>query len=518
MKSYDVIVIGAGHNGMVAAARLAKSGRSVLVLEASARHGGLAASGEFAPGFTGCALAHRVDGLSADLVRGLELEKHGFNTKGAAPNVTSIAADRDALTLSGMYDPAGPELGAMEREGLGELRARLLFQSSLLQRFLQFIPPQEDSFPLSAKSAIAKAAFDLKRAGKTELQEFLRMALMCVADIADEHLNDDRIKGLLAFDGTLGVHLGPRSPTSILGLYLKMAHMQTAMSGSQICSANHTTQLIDAIHASAINAGAEFQFGAGVREIVVENGAAIGVVASDNRLHKAGSVLSAVHPKTTFLNLVGARHLDTGFARDIASIRSKGNVSKLNLVLDREPDFSGIKSLIGMGRMVHAPSIDHIERNFNPSKYGELPENPCYEFGAERGDKDTVYLSILIQNTPFELKQGWEKGGAKLQKSVLESLEQMAPGIAKAVIASRLFSPADVADQFHVPGGHWHHGELQIDRLFSLRPVFGAGNYRTPIDGLYICGAGTHPGGGINGISGMNASKVMVADMAGGER
>ena len=512
MKSYDVIVIGAGHNGIVAAASLAKSGKSVLVLEAGSTYGGMACFDEFVPGYSGSPLVHTVDGLSKNLIDQLALETHGYEANFPTVQTHCLSHEEPPLTLSGSYMPVENSLSALEAKEWNALYKRLSFQSGLLQRFFQDAPPQEDSFPVAMKTKLAKTAFDLKRSGKVELQEFLRMAMMCIADVLDETLSDDRLKGLLSFDATLGINLGPRSPTSLFGLYYRLASIETVQGHALCHSLSASQNLISTLYNSAKSAGVDFKFGENVSEIMVQNGAAIGVRTIGQTEFRCGVIISAIHRKTPFGDLVGASEIDTGFARDVRTIRYKGNVSKLNLVLDRYPGFDGITSSFGNARFVYAPSVNHVEQNFNPSKYGELPDDPCFEFVLDKGENGRFYLSAQIQNTPYVLKQGWKTGKRKLQKSIFKRLESLSPGIGKTIIASDLLSPLDIETRFHVPGGHWHHGELQMDRVFSLRSVFGAANYRTPIDQLYICGAGTHPGGRINGVSGLNAAKAVAAD------
>ena len=221
MKSYDAIVIGAGHNGMIAAATLSRKGLSVLLLEASATYGGMAAGGEFAPGFAGPPLIHSLNGITPAILKEMQLDKSGL-----APmptNTTCLSHDDAPLLVADNYKIAAGNLSREDEAGFAELIRRLNFQASILQPFLADTPPQVGDFPLSMKARLAKTAFNLKRSGKIEMQEFMRMALMCICDVVDEHISDERLKGLLAFDGTLGISLGPRSPTSLFGLYMKLA-------------------------------------------------------------------------------------------------------------------------------------------------------------------------------------------------------------------------------------------------------------------------------------------------------
>ena len=232
--------------------------------------------------------------------------------------------------------------------------------------------------------------------------------------------------------------------------------------------------------------------------------------------YKANIVLSSVSPIKTFLKFIGPKRLDTGVLRELNSLRYKGNVSKLNLALDKVPTSEFLKPEQLKSRIVYAPSIDHIEENFNPSKYKELPKDPNLEvlfpsiIDETLSPKGSAIASIIVQNTPYDLKNGWEKSREQFCENILSKLELIFPNLKKSIISTQFLSPSDIEDQFNVPGGHWHHSELQIDRMYSLRPIFKFSNYNTPIENLYICGAGTHPGGGISGISGINSANQIL--------
>jgi phytoene dehydrogenase-like protein len=518
MKSFDVIVIGAGHNGMTAAAVLAKSGRQVLVVEAADTVGGMARTTELAPGFRVSPVAHILNKLDKRVIRALDLRKHGFDHRQSAAQTVCLSSDGDHLTLTGAFGENVDGLPEAEKSAWADLRKRLLFQAALLARFDAETPMQPHDAGKLQKLQLMKAAARLKFAGNTELRQFLRMALMCVADVVDESLKDDRLKGLLSFDATLGIRLGPRSPTSLLGLYHKLA---SGAAGSQIIPKGGMGAVMQTFHSAAKAAGVTFVMSTKVTEILLEAGVAKGVTTSTGETFHAPCVISALSPVTTFLDLVGAPNLDTGFVRDIRTIRWQGNVSRLNLALDRPPEFTGLAAKHLSARLVWAPLVDHVEKNFNPSKYGEMPDAPAFELvvpsatDATMAPDGAATMSIAIQNTPYDLNEGWEAGKKQLEKTVMAQLEKLAPGIGKSVLASELLSPVDIESRFHALGGHWHHGELQVDRLYALRPVFGAAHYRAPISGLYICGAGTHPGGGISGASGLNAAREVMADRAG---
>ena len=341
---------------------------------------------------------------------------------------------------------------------------------------------------------------------------------MCVADILEEEINNDLLKGLLAFDATLGINLGPRSPTSYMGLLYRLAGEFNGAQGAQIFPEGGIPKLIETFYKSSTSAGVEFIFKNEAKNLIFENNKVTGIKTQNGEEFFADIVLSSVSPIKTFFDFIGPQRLDTGLLREIKSLRYKGNVSKLNLLLNKIPKSSFLSNEQLSARITYTPSINHVEKNFNPSKYQQLPEDPNFELlfpsiiDETNINDNGIIASIIIQNTPYSLKDGWDSSKKLLYNKIMLTLETIFPDIKKSVLASKLISPLDIETIFNVPGGHWHHSELQIDRMYSLRPVFKYSSYRTPIHGLYICGAGTHPGGGISGKSGINAANQIIKD------
>ena len=316
------------------------------------------------------------------------------------------------------------------------------------------------------------------------------MILMCVADVLEEEIDNDLLKGLLAFDGTLGINLGPRSPTSLMGLLYKISGEFNGQRGIQVLPKGGIKNLVDAFYKSAISSGVETIFNQEVESLILEDNKVVGVKTKNGQEYKANIVLSSVSPIKTLLKFIGPKRLDTGVLRELNSLRYKGNVSKLNLALDKVPTSEFLKPELLKSRIVYAPSIDHIEENFNPSKYKELPKDPNLEvlfpsiIDETLSPKGSAIASIIVQNTPYDLKNGWEKSREQFCENILSKLELIFPNLKKSIISTQFLSPSDIEDQFNVPGGHWHHSELQIDRMYSLRPIFKFSNYNTPIENL----------------------------------
>ena len=518
MTSFDTIIIGGGHNGLVAAATLAKAGRKVLVLEAAGDVGGAARTEEFAPGFRVSSIAHVLNRLHPDVVKTLQLEKHGLEM---ARNdfMPSLALSKDGppLVLHGAYGEVLTGSSSSEQTAWKELRAQLLRYAAILKPFLSRRPPDLGGLSLLETAALGQTALALKKLGKEDMRDFLRVLLMNVADLLDEQLADTRLKGLLAFDATLGSHLGPRSPTSLLGLYYRLAGETGGAAGAQMLPKGGMGAVITAIRSAAEKAGVTIRTAAPVARIIVEKGRAVGVALDSGEMLHARTIVSAINPATTMLDLVGPREIDTGFVRKVKNIRMKGDAAKLHLALDRPPQFSGVDAAGHKGRLVIAPSPDHVERAFNPSKYGEFSAEPVMEItlpslsDPSLAPAGACVLSAVVQYAPYALKEGWDAGKPKFLKAIMTQLETYAPGIGKSVLHTELLTPADIEARYRMPGGHWHHGELQADQMLMSRPVSGWSGYDTPVEGLFLAGAGSHPGGGVSGAPGLNAAKRIIA-------
>lgn len=274
--------------------------------------------------------------------------------------------------------------------------------------------------------------------------------------------------------------------------------------------------VVAAILRAAKAAGVSVRADAPVAKILIDKGRATGVTLGGGEEIRARTVVSAINPQNTFLDLVGTREIDTGFVRRMKNIRMKGDAAKLHLALDRPPEFLGVDAAGHRGRLVIAPSSDHVERAFNPAKYGEFSPEPVMEITLPSLADPTLapagacVLSAVVQYAPYALKEGWETGKPKLLAAIMAQLEAYAPGTGKLVRHAELLTPADIEARYRMPGGHWHHGELQADQMMMSRPVFGASGYDTPIDGLFLCSAGSHPGGGISGAPGLNAARRII--------
>ncbi|MGV3552204.1 phytoene desaturase family protein [Rhizobium sp.] len=518
MKSFDAIIIGGGHNGLVAAGLLAKAGRQVVVLEASDAVGGGARTREFHPGYRTSGLAHIVNRLAPEVISELGLDTSLFTSDMAATVV--LDAEKGPAVLRGAYGESLDGVSPSEAEAFAKMRSKLMMQAGILGRFLGKRPPRPGETSLGEFFDLGMTGLSLVGKGRDEARDFARMALMNVADIADEYLGDSRLKALVAFDAVLGIHLGPRSPTSLLGLYYRLTGTALGAKGGQFLPRGGMGSLAQALEQAARKHGVEIRLETPVSRILSERGKVQGVVLAGGEELRAALVVSAIHPVATLRNLVAPGEVDTHLSMSLKHVRSKGDAAKLHLALSKVPQFKGVSAADLRGRLVIARSVRHVEEAFNPSKYGEFSSDPVMEItipslvDTSFAPAGGAVLSAVVQYAPYDLREGWEVGKPKFLGAIMASLEQYAPGIGESVVGSELLTPVDIERQFHMPGGHWHHGELQVDQLLLNRPTFGVSGYDTPLEGLYLASAGSHPGGGISGLPGRNAARHILSRRA----
>lgn len=498
---YDAIVVGAGHNGLVCAAMLARAGWRVLVLEAAEHVGGAAASHEFHEGFTVSSAAHLLYQLQPQVVRELDLR-----IPMASEAMKTVVLDPGGAHLRlGLDADGAPEA---DREAYREFMALGYRLARFLNRQFTQAPPRLESDP----KGLLGLALGLRRLGRDDMRELLRLIGQNMHDEATGRFGHPLLQGALCFDATLGSHAGPRSPGTLLSWLYRLA----GDDGQYAVPRGGMAVVAEAIAARAAKAGAEIRTGSRVQRIVIDNGVATGVELGGQFIG-AGVVISNADPKTTVQGLVGERHFESPFARRIRHLRSSGNVAKLHLALDRLPADCGLDETDWASRLLLAPDADTVEASFSPVKYGELATERVFEISVPSVADPACapagghVMSLQVPFVPYALKGGWTNDArASLVDSCLDTLGKYLPGLPHAVIATELLLPVDIETRFGMHGGHWHHGELALDQFMFTRPVVGASRYRLPIDGLYLCGAGTHPGGGISGACGYNAARAVL--------
>jgi phytoene dehydrogenase-like protein len=349
------------------------------------------------------------------------------------------------------------------------------------------------------------------------MRELLRIGAMNVYDLLNEHFETPLLQGAFALDALLGANLGPRSPGTVLTLLYRLAGAAGAGELALCQPLGGLGALSAALASSARAAGATVRTGAAVARILVAEDRAAGVVLTSGETIHATSVISSADPRTTFLELLGCEHLDTGFVRRVTHLRTRGLAAKLHLALGELPQFAGLPASALRGRLLIAPSLDYLEHAYNHAKYGEYSAQPLLEITVPTLADPSLapagehVLSAIVQYAPYALAGGWDSGAReRFAERAIVAIERYAPGIRRSIKAIELLVPPDIEQQFRISGGHWHHVELAFDQFLFNRPLPGAAQYRTPLEGLYLCGAGCHPGGGVMGVAGRNAARQVL--------
>ncbi|MBT8055365.1 MAG: NAD(P)/FAD-dependent oxidoreductase [Gammaproteobacteria bacterium] len=504
-----VLIIGGGHNGLACAAYLARAGRPVTVIEAAERVGGMAATREFVTGYR-ASCAHLLYLLDESVAGDLSLANHGLRL--AATELQTVALDPGGEHL--LMAPDGLEgggLGDRDRAAWPEYQRRMSKFAAYLGTLRSQAPPRitnrrEDLLALGA------LAWRLRRMGRDDMREFLRIAGINIHDLLNEHFDSSLLKGALGFDAVLGAFAGPRSNNTVF----TALHRRSGAGNGYSVVEGGMGAVTDALAAAATAAGATIRTGVRVQRIESDGLTVSGVELDDGERLAASTIVSNADPKTTMLKLLGARHLEAETARRFHRLRTSGCTAKLHLALDGLPEISGLAAEHLDQRLLIAPGPGYLDRAFNPCKYGEFSRQPAMEIilpsvvDPSLAPSGRHVLSAVVQYAPYRLEGGWEAGKPAFLEAILDTLEGYAPGIRPLIVGSELLTPPDLENLFGATGGHWHHAELSLDQFLMLRPAPRAAQYRMPVDGLYLCSAGCHPGGGVMGSAGRNAARAVL--------
>lgn len=527
-RTYDAIVIGGGHNGLVAAAYLGRAGYQVLVLEKRKVLGGAATTEEVFPGFYADTGSFDASLFLPQVVAELNLRKHGLRFIESPVLAFAPQPDGQAVTL--WRDPAhnADELARFSQKDADQypyFQYWLARLAEILRATLTLPPPDPVDYRIPELFSWLKVGRELKRLGQTELMDFLRFLPMPVADLLDEWFESPVLKGLFGSMGVLGSSLGPSAVgTGYLFLYQLLGAPHGQLRSSRLVRGG-MVQLADALAREAISRGVEIHCAAEVDEIILEGDRVAGVVLKDGTQYWGHAVLSNASPRQTFFELVGANLLEVRFVRELKNIRYRGSTARVILGLSDFPHFRAtakrrsdiMEGTLLSGHTVICPSLEYLERAHDDAKYGDLPRQPYLEIvvptilDATPGPKGQHLMLINVQYVPYALREGtWEVERARLGAQVVALLESYAPGFQDLVQHCLVLAPPDLEERFGLPGGCLYHGEMSLDQLLFMRPVPGYANYRTPVQNLYLCGAGTHPGGGVTGAPGFNAAREVI--------
>jgi phytoene dehydrogenase-like protein len=524
---YDAVVIGGGVNGLACATQLARSGIRTALVEQRASLGGCAAESELAPGFRVPTLAHATGPVRRDVIEALQLYLHGLEFHDMLIQVSTLAPDGRALVV--WEDPRRTADGlrawsAKDAAAWPGFHASLGRIGALIGGLFLTTPPSVDAPSTRDVFALMQTLGAFRSLPKADQWRLLRWGPMAAADLVSESVETELLRATVAADGVFGAMLGPWSAGSGLQLLLHAANRSLAWPAGRVV-AGGPAALARALAHAARRHGVDIRTGVGARKIEVKDERAAGVTLDTGEYLEARSVASAVDPKRTFLQLCDADHLPPEFLWRLKHYRSRGTLAKVNLALSALPTFAGATREMLAGRVRLAPDLDYLERAFDHAKYGRFSPQPWVEFtipsigDATFAPPGAHVLSAYAQFAPYELRDqgsggrdqgGWDQQRDALGDTIVQTLERYAPGLKSLIVAGEVLTPLDLERGWGLTGGQIFHGELSLDQFYTMRPLLGFGQYRTPIKGLFLCSSGSHPGTGLTGGSGLNAANEMA--------
>ena len=533
--TYDIIIIGGGHNGLVAACYLAKAGLKTLVLERREVLGGAAVTEEIHPGFRCSTLAHSIAPFSPQISKDLDLARHGLEIITPAARVLALTPEGRSICI---YNETSPTIAEIEKVSAKDAKSYPEFQRSfrrigkVLAPLLAMTPPAIEHPSAGELWHLGKLGRSFRGLGKKDAYRLLRWGPMAVADLVAEWFETETLRATIAARGIFGAFAGPWSAGTSTGLL-----WQAAMDGHSIGPAAFVKggmgALTEALAQAAVNAGAEVRTGTKVEKIEAIEERASKVVLKTGEEIAARAIVSNADPRTTLLKLIDPVDLDPTFLQKIRNYRMKGVSAKINLALSGLPSFTGLagsdnntrgRGAEGVtsrlaGRIHIGPNIDYLERAFDAAKYGDFSPAPYMDITIPSLTDPALaptgahVMSIYVQYAPYALKSGdWNSRREEFADRVVNTLSDYAPNLKDLIVARQVITPLDLEETYGLSGGHIHHGEQSLDQFFTFRPILGWAQYRTPIKGLYLCGAGTHPGGGVTGGPGANAAREIIKD------
>jgi phytoene dehydrogenase-like protein len=518
-----VIIFGSGHNALVTAYYLAKAGLKPLVLERREVIGGACVTEEFHPGFRSSTLASSTGPLLPQIISDLQLQSRGVRFITPEVNVCAPALNGPPVCI---YDDAKrtseelASISARDASRYADFVATFERIGNALRPLLSMTPPNIDAPSKSELWNLGKLGWAVRGLGKKDEYRLLRYGPMAVADLAAEWFEHETLRAIVAARGIFGAFAGPWSAGTCAQLLF-----QAANNGRVIAPATFVKggmgSLTEALAQAASEAGAEVRTNAEVSRIEVVDGRVSKIVLATGEELPAWTCVSSHDPGMTLLEFIDLGELEPSFRTKIQNYRAVGTVAKIHLALSALPEFEGIDCREKLAGRIHiGPEIDYLERAFDAAKYGDFSPQPYLDITIPTLNDPTLapegahVMSIHAQFAPYQLKNGeWDSRQEELRDVIVNTLSTCVPKLGELIVGGQVLTPLDLERTYGLSGGHIHHGEMSLDQLFAFRPVIGYAQYRTPIKGLYLCGSGTHPGGGVTGAPGLNASREIIKDL-----
>ncbi|MGR3615105.1 MAG: phytoene desaturase family protein [Paracoccaceae bacterium] len=510
MSRFDAIIIGGGVNGLVAATVLGKQGKSVCIVEKAETFGGMASLSMDG----GPALAHTLYNLSPRVLKDLGINPNEAPIDGPALSTVSLSDDGNHIVFKDGNVGWSDGTSHPQSAAWGDLTGLLADYGNLLRQLAEAPPPGGASSLLSQTGLkqmvrLAKLGIGLKKMGKLQMRRFLQVMLSNVFDLILDDMPDGPVAGMLAADAVRGLAAGPRSPGTVFNLIYRMGH-----GGVVTHPLGGMSAVTDLLVSAARQAGCTLMPGTGVTRILVEGDTATGVSLENGETLPADLVLSSLGPQLT-AHLVGAVHFDIEASRRIRNVRSRGTTAKVNFKLKDDAALPGLSVEHSSARLIYAPSAEYVELAFNPAKYREMSKAPVIEAIKTTAADGSQWLSAIVQYAPSDLDGGWtQEAQTQLSETTLNTLSRCLPGFSEMVDSTQVITPDMIEAQTGAPGGHWHHAEMALDQLLSIRPTNGMGHHALGPKGVYLCGASTHPGGDVMGLAGRNAANKALEELA----
>jgi len=525
-QTYDAIVVGGGHNGLTAAAYLAGAGMSTLVLERREIVGGCCVTEEIAPGCRVSTTSYVASMLRPEVISDLKLQEHGLRMVPCDPAIQVAFPDQTVVPWWADRDRAAADFrkfSAKDAKTFMRVDDQLKKLARYLQPFFLEPPPEIDTRSVQGWSDLFRVVKRFRSISAAEISQLISFLTGSLGEFLDRNYESDKIKTLFLANNVYGKHGGPYQPGTAIGLLFHLLsggeHELQGFYGHVIGGMGAITQ---ALAAAGRKLGVEIRTAAPVAQIDVRNGRARGVVLEDGSEIRSKFVLSNADPKRTFLKMVAASELPEDFVRAVRGIKMDGPCAKLNLVLAQEPRFMGTPpNATPLERTFYTlvPSLEFAERCYNIARSGEIPEELWVDCVVSSNADDSLapagkhILTCFVQYVPYRLRNGsWDENRDLLANRVIKKIGEHAPNVPNAILARHVLTPLDLERTYGLTEGNIFHGDLTLEQLFFMRPVPGWSRYRTPIAGLYLCGAGAHPGGGVTGAPGHNAAHQVLRD------